>query len=195
MERFLFTPDYGAQADAVPRVRRAQFGDGYTQRSGDGLNPVLQRWALQFTGKSKADADALEAFLSAHAGIEAFEFVTPDTAWVVTGQPFGMGDGARTQFPLQRPLSPEVPELLVPATAWTVAPAVAVAGVDQVEGVDYELSGSGLVNFAAAPAAGAVLTFTGAGALVALVTCGEWHRTAKDFNVYDITATFQEEAG
>ncbi|MBZ4373247.1 phage tail protein [Corallococcus sp. AS-1-6] len=195
MDRFLFTPDYGAQADSVPRVRKAQFGEGYTQRSADGLNPVLRRWALQFSNLSKVDADGLEAFLRARAGVEAFEFVTPDTAWAVTAQPFGVGDGAQTQWLLQRPLSPEVPGLLVPATGWTAPPTVYVADVAQVEGTDFGLAASGLVTFAAAPAAGAVLTFTGAGELVAHVVCEEWHRVAKGFNAYDFTATFQEEAG
>lgn len=195
MERFPFTPDYGAQADSVPRVRKAQFGEGYTQRSGDGLNPVLRRWALQFSNLTKVRADALESFFRARAGVEPFEFVTPDTAWAVTGQPFGVGNGARTQWPLQRPLSPEAPELLVPATGWTAPPTVYRAGVVQVAGVAYSLSPSGLVTFTAAPAAGAALTFTGAGELVVHVVCEEWHRTAKDFNVYDVTATFQEEPG
>ncbi|RKI09706.1 hypothetical protein D7Y15_23305 [Corallococcus sp. AB030] len=195
MERFPFTPDYGAQADTVPRVRKAQFGEGYTQRSADGLNSVLRRWSLQFSNLSKVDADGLEAFLRARAGVESFEFVTPDTAWAVTAQPFGVGDGARTQWLLQRSLSPEVPEQLVPATGWTTPPTVYVAGVAQVAGTAYSLADSGLVTFAAAPAAGVALTFTGAGELVAHVVCEEWHRTAKGFNAYDFTATFQEEAG
>ncbi|RKH93612.1 phage tail protein [Corallococcus sp. AB038B] len=195
MERFPFTPDYGAQADAAPRVRRAQFGDGYSQRSGDGLNPVLRRWALQFSNLAKLNADALEAFLRARAGVEPFEFVTPDTAWSVAVQPFGAGDGARTQWLLRRPLSPETPELLVPATNWTAPPTIYVAGVAQVAGTAYVLSASGLVTFAVAPATGAALTFTGAGELAAHVVCEEWHRTAKGFNAYDFTATFQEEAG
>ncbi|NRD64769.1 phage tail protein [Corallococcus exiguus] len=195
MERFPFTPDYGAQADSVPRVRKAQFGEGYTQRSMDGLNPVLRRWALQFSNLTKVDADALEAFLRARAGVEPFEFVTPDTPWAVTAQSFGVGNGARTQWLLQRPLSPEVPDLLVPATGWTAPPTVYVAGAAQVAGTAYVLSASGLVTFAAAPAADAALTFSGAGELVAYVVCEEWHRTAKGFNAYDFTATFQEEAG
>ncbi|WP_375745373.1 phage tail protein [Corallococcus interemptor] len=195
MERFPFTPDYGAQADSVPRVRKAQFGEGYTQRSGDGLNPVLRRWARQFSSLTKLDADSLESFLRARVGVEPFEFVTPDTAWGVAAQPFGVGDGARTQWLLQRPLSPEVPEQMVPATGWTTQPTVYVAGVAQVEGTAYSLSASGLVTYAAAPAAGAALTLTGAGEQVAHVVCEEWHRTAKGFNAYVFTATFQEEAG
>ncbi|RKG68649.1 hypothetical protein D7V80_11665 [Corallococcus sp. CA054B] len=195
MERFPFTPDYGAQADSVPRVRKAQFGEGYTQRSGDGLNSVLRHWALQFSNLTKVDADTLEAFLRARAGVEPFEFVTPDTAWSATAQPFGVGNGVQTQWLLQRPLSSDVPDLLVPATGWTVPPTVYVAGVAQVAGTTYVLSASGLATFTAAPTAGAALTFTGAGELVAHVVCEEWHRTVKGFNAYDFTATFQEEAG
>ncbi|NMO19953.1 hypothetical protein HPC49_20355 [Pyxidicoccus fallax] len=32
MERFTYTPDYGPQLEVTPRVRKAQFGDGYSQR-------------------------------------------------------------------------------------------------------------------------------------------------------------------
>lgn len=196
MERFPFNPSWGAQLESQPRVRKAQFGDGYSQRSEDGARGLLQRWSLQFTARRKEEADAVDAFLRAHRGVATFEFVVPDSAWAVTGQPFGTGDGARTQFLLQRPLAPDatVGEL-VPAVGWEAAPLVYRAGVLLAEGADYSLAASGLVTFSAAPPAGAQLTFTAAGAQVLRVVCERWTSTLKGFNAYDVSAEFQEEAG
>ncbi|WAM23816.1 phage tail protein [Myxococcus sp. NMCA1] len=196
MERFPFTPSWGAQLESQPRVRKAQFGDGYSQRSEDGARGLLQRWSLQFTARRKEEADGVDAFLRAHRGVAAFEFVVPDSAWGVTGQPFGAGDGARTQFFLQRPLAPDatVGEL-VPAVGWEAAPLLCRDGVLLAEGADYSLAASGLVTFATAPPAGAQLTFTAAGAQVLRVVCERWTSTLKGFNAYDVSAEFQEEAG
>ncbi|QQR47755.1 phage tail protein [Myxococcus xanthus] len=196
MERFPFTPSWGAQLESQPRVRKAQFGEGYSQRSEDGARGLLQRWSLQFTARRKSEADALDAFLRAHRGVAAFEFVVPDSAWAVTGQVFGTGDGARTQFLLQRPLAPDatVGEL-VPAVGWEVAPLVYRAGVLLAVGTDYALASSGLITFVAAPPAGAQLTFSAAGAQVLRVVCERWTSTLKGFNAYDVTAEFLEEAG
>ncbi|WP_163869595.1 phage tail protein [Myxococcus eversor] len=195
MERFPHVPDYGAQQQTQPRVLKAQFGDGYAQRSEDGMRTVLPRWALQFNARRKVDADAIEAFLQARRGVEPFEFVVPSSAWDVTGFPVGTGDGVRTQYLLERPVSPEVPDERVPATGWTAPPQVYRNGVLLSAGVDYVLSSSGLVTFAAAPVLGAALTFTAKGERVARVVCESWSSTAKGFNSHDVSAEFQEAVG
>ncbi|NTX54624.1 phage tail protein [Myxococcus sp. CA039A] len=195
MERFLFTPDYGAQQQTQPRVLKTQFGDGYAQRSEDGMRTVLPRWALQFNARRKKEADAIEAFLQARRGVESFEFVVPSSSWDVTGFPVGTGDGVRTQYLLERPVSPEVPGERVPATGWTTPPQVYRNGVLLAAGADYSLSSSGLVTFAVPPAAGAALTFTGTGEQVLRVVCESWTSTVKGFNAHDVSAEFQEVAG
>ncbi|NTX07050.1 phage tail protein [Myxococcus sp. CA040A] len=195
MERFPFTPDYGAQQQTQPRILKAQFGDGYAQRSEDGMRTVLPRWALQFNARRKKEADAIEAFLQARKGVESFEFVVPSSAWDVTNSPVGTGDGARTQYLLERPVAPEVPDERVPATGWTAPPQVHMDGVLLSVGADYVLSSSGLVTFTAAPASGAALTFTGKGERVARVVCESWSSTVKSFNSHDVSAEFQEVAG
>lgn len=195
MERFPFKPSWGAQLESQPRVRKAQFGDGYSQRSEDGARGLLQRWSLQFTARRKSEADALDAFLRTHRGVAAFEFVVPDSAWAVTGQVFGTGDGARTQFSLLRPLAPDatVGEL-VPAVGWEAAPLLYRDGVLLTVGADCSLAPSGLVTFAVAPSAGAQLTFTAAGAQELRVVCERWTSTLKGFNAYDVSAEFDEVA-
>lgn len=124
----------------------------------------------------------------------AFEFVVPDSAWSVTDFRFGTGDGARPQYLLQRPLSPDVPAELVPVTGWSTAPLVYRDGV-LVTGAGYALSSSGRVTVTAAPGAGAVLTFTASGEKVLRVVCERWTSVVKGFNGYDVSAEFEEVAG
>lgn len=194
MERFPFTPDYGPQQQVQPRILKAQFGDGYSQRAEDGLRSTLQRWALQFNARRKAEADAIEAFLVAHRGMLPFEFVAPTSAWAVTGFRFGTGDGARTQFLLERPLAPDAAEL-VPAAGWGAPPVLFLDGVPLSAGANYSLSASGLVTFTVAPAAGAALTFSGTGERVLRVVCESWSTSIKGFNAHDVSAEFHEVMG
>ena len=86
--------------DEEPRVRRSQFGDGYEQRTPDGINAVVQVWDLNFERVDDAIADEIIAFLRARAGVEAFDW-TPRWGtspirvkcgkW--TRRPDGDGDG------------------------------------------------------------------------------------------------------
>jgi phage-related protein len=73
------TPTYGAQKISQPRVRIAQFGSGYSQRSTFGLNQNPKMWNLTWN-VSEADADTIEAFLDARGGAEAFEWTPLDEA-------------------------------------------------------------------------------------------------------------------
>ncbi|MBZ4412469.1 DUF2460 domain-containing protein [Myxococcus sp. XM-1-1-1] len=123
--------------------------------------PISSAGHSKFNTRRKAEADAIEAFLVAHRGALPFEFVAPTSAWAVAVFRFGTGDGARTQFLLERPLAPGGPVELVPVTEWGAPPVLFRDGVPLVAGTGYALSASGLVTFVAAPAAGAALTFTG----------------------------------
>lgn len=48
------------------RVNSAQFGDGYSQRSMDGLNTTPRTYNANWTGMASTDADTIEAFFAAH---------------------------------------------------------------------------------------------------------------------------------
>lgn len=77
MATFTIAPDFSAQLTEQPRVLRAQFGDGYEQRVGDGINIRPARWALRFSARSTAERDALLAFFRADNGITAFDWTPP----------------------------------------------------------------------------------------------------------------------
>jgi len=61
----------GSSGDATLLVNKAQFGDGYAQRSPDGLNNRSSSYSLTFVGDA-AKISAIMAFLDARAGGEAF---------------------------------------------------------------------------------------------------------------------------
>ncbi|MGU7780534.1 phage tail protein [Burkholderia sp. PU8-34] len=61
----------GYGGDTTLRVRKAEFGDGYTQRAADGLNNRQSTYNLRFVGKADKIA-AILAFLDAHAGAVSF---------------------------------------------------------------------------------------------------------------------------
>lgn len=77
IQTFSTAPDFGAQLEKKPRVRRAQFGDGYQQRVGDGINTQPESWSLTFSARTPAERDEIMSFLEARGGIEAFLWTTP----------------------------------------------------------------------------------------------------------------------
>lgn len=84
-----------------------------------------------------------------------FLYVDP-TDNSVTGATFGAGDGATTVFQLSRAINSWVEPVYA-----VYSPTIYVNGVAKVAGTDYSLIGNGQVSFAVAPAASAVITWTG----------------------------------
>lgn len=83
------TPAYGAQKTSRPRIRVAQFGDGYEQRTSFGINQNAKEWSLTWNNITEANADTIEAFLDARAADGAsFDWTPPAEAtsykWVCT---------------------------------------------------------------------------------------------------------------
>lgn len=72
MSDFTYNPSYGASRKRKPRARVASFGDGYEQRTGDGINVDLAVWDITFQNRSATDADAIETFLALKAAVTAF---------------------------------------------------------------------------------------------------------------------------
>jgi phage-related protein len=70
-------PQISANEDHSYRVLNAQFGDGYEQIAGDGLNTKLYNITLNWNALSKTNADSIETFLDARTGSEAFDYTVP----------------------------------------------------------------------------------------------------------------------
>lgn len=76
-----FTPAFQPTVDGTQRVvkrrtNKAQFGDGYSQRSTDGLNTSLRTLTVNWSTLVSTDADVIEAFFDAH-GVTPFLWTPP----------------------------------------------------------------------------------------------------------------------
>jgi phage-related protein len=77
MATFNWLPDWGVSKSQKPRVLRYQFGDGYEQRRGDGINSNLEEWSCTFK-RNVVEVELIDTFLKQMGGTEAFNWVTPD---------------------------------------------------------------------------------------------------------------------
>ncbi|CBA30122.1 phage tail protein [Cronobacter turicensis] len=75
-ETFTWCPRINAGGEVTHRVRRAQFGDGYAQASGDGINAHGQKWDLEFVG-DESYITAIMDFLDRHGGSRSFIWQAP----------------------------------------------------------------------------------------------------------------------
>lgn len=77
MATFSYGVDWAAQEESEPRVLTAKFGDGYEQRSADGINTDLKTWQVQFKNRDDSEAAAIVAFFAADAGVTSFDWTPP----------------------------------------------------------------------------------------------------------------------
>lgn len=74
---FTYPHDNGVEMTQKPRVLSGQFGDGYEQRTADGINTQPEEWALTFTAQTVTERNAILAFFRARAGVEWFNWTSP----------------------------------------------------------------------------------------------------------------------
>lgn len=77
MELFNFPVEASPTGGANFKTLAADFGDGYTQIAGDGINTRKERWSVTVTGCLDGDIRLAKAFLDRHAGHKIFEWDTP----------------------------------------------------------------------------------------------------------------------
>jgi len=79
IETFIWAPDDEASSDSTLRTRKSQFGDGYVQVSGDGLNAEADSWGLSFGGVAEEVKPILD-FIRIHGGARSFLWTPPGGA-------------------------------------------------------------------------------------------------------------------
>ena len=67
-------PDKGYTRQTTPRVLTAQFGDGYSQRLIDGINPLAESINVTFNTRDKAEIDHIISFFESKGGVSSFTF-------------------------------------------------------------------------------------------------------------------------
>ncbi|AUV95424.1 phage tail protein [Klebsiella michiganensis] len=76
IEIFTWSPRVNPTQTVNFRTRKAQFGDGYAQVSGDGLNTRSQEWELNFVG-TEDYIRPIKQFLDRHGGTKSFQWTPP----------------------------------------------------------------------------------------------------------------------
>lgn len=77
MSDWNYTPDRGLKKNSQPRIRETRFGDGYTQRSQDGINYMNESWDLSFNNRTYTDISTMITFLETKGGVLAFTWTPP----------------------------------------------------------------------------------------------------------------------
>lgn len=67
----------GSTAKKKARSLTAEFGGGYVQRAGDGINAVRTNYSVVMENLTKAEGLVIDNFLTAQAGYKAFLFTKP----------------------------------------------------------------------------------------------------------------------
>jgi phage-related protein len=71
-------PSPGTKYNPTIRVKKAEFGDGYTAEMPDGSNHIQRKADLTWDSLLEAQADTIIAFLEAHCGGTAFYYALRD---------------------------------------------------------------------------------------------------------------------
>lgn len=74
-----YTADRGLSRSTTNRVLTAKFGDGYEQRTLDGINTKNDSFSLSFNNRSSDEINEIAAFFDAKAG-KNFNFTVTDHA-------------------------------------------------------------------------------------------------------------------
>lgn len=72
-------PDVPTGRADEQRLRIAQFGDGYTQRTLDGINTLQVKWSVTFNNRENTVINAMVAYLIARKG-SSFSYYEKQTA-------------------------------------------------------------------------------------------------------------------
>lgn len=77
MSDFEWKPSAQTRLEEEPKVLSARFGDGYEQRTLDGINAIAQIWSVAFRNRPTAEANAILNFLRAKSGVTPFTWTPP----------------------------------------------------------------------------------------------------------------------
>lgn len=71
---------YGSSRSLSHRVLSAEFGDGYSQRTADGLNTAVESWDVTWNNLTLANGRLLTKYLSTRRGYRSFKWTPPNEA-------------------------------------------------------------------------------------------------------------------
>lgn len=74
-------PSINSSRKITMRTLENNFGDGYVQRSGDGINTRGETWQAEWQALTQEQADEIEAFFEAHLGYISFFWQAPKASF------------------------------------------------------------------------------------------------------------------
>lgn len=74
------SPAPGLQIKPEIKILQAEFGDGYSQPTPDGLNHIRRTLTLTWEGLERSERDQIISFLEARKGTEPFTYTVPGSA-------------------------------------------------------------------------------------------------------------------
>ncbi len=70
------------------RINEVKFGNGYNQRSKDGINNLVGSWSIAWENVSQADKDTIVAALESTAGVDYINWTAPNEStsrtWIMS---------------------------------------------------------------------------------------------------------------
>ena len=178
--------DKNLHRQANPRVRVAQFGEGYQQRAIDGINNIVDTYSLMFSNREKIEADDIMAFFDTKAGVTAFDFTIPDTNSTTTVT-------AVVDLGGESPSSTTTYTLDAATTNLDISPGATVTGsgvsgtvkVSSISGVSLTLDTAQTI------ADNVTLTFTNPNERTIKVICTKWDLMYVSGDYYTINTSFE----
>ncbi|MDZ5601742.1 phage tail protein [Pseudomonas sp. RP23018S] len=78
-ETYTFATRLGASGEVKQRVWENEFGDGYAQSGGTGINTKSEEWSHQASGRLEAGQELrlIRDFLDRHQGFKSFNWTPP----------------------------------------------------------------------------------------------------------------------
>lgn len=142
VETFSWCPKVASQVDTSFRTRKAQFGDGYTQVAGDGINPVTPQWSVSFTG-DEAYIQAIKNFLNRHTGWKSFIWKPPlEPSGLWRAESFQISTHGNKNTPQQH-IHTGIPSMSISSDVQKLEPGKRVRLIE----VDGSAFGAGILRF------------------------------------------------
>ena len=177
-------PDKTLSKNSTPKVRVATFGGGYQQRIADGANSLAETFDLNFTNRSKTEADDIIAFLESKKGVTSFAFTYPDsnstTTYINTGTT--PGSGASSLITMG-----------VSANNLNISQGATVSGTGHAASKVLSISGENALNLVlntSQDLGSVALTFTNSGEKQIKVICSDWSINYSNTLYYNVNTTF-----
>lgn len=101
-------PSIGSGANHEAAILEAKFGEGYSQRAGDGINNIRSDFPLVWTNASPSEAENIVSFFRARGGHESFWYTLPgyDDPWLFVckkwSDPWATGNRYNVSATLER---------------------------------------------------------------------------------------------